>query len=346
MEPKYGIIGCGNISRFHFAGLAKIGARVVHIADIDEAKARSYAEQFKARYTGDYHRVIADPEVTVVSILGPGKYHRDMCLEAIAAGKDILCEKTLADNPQEAVEIVQAVRSKKTLFFTTYMKRFFPAVQKAKELLPGLGTLFSAQVRGFQNWGDLYNATSAEPYQWIINNYGGAILKCGGSHMLDLTMYLLGRPVSVYGNIDYVANSKIDRRASAMLEYPSSLVVNFEAATHPLAKIGYEKNSWDEKVEINGTNGRLEIYTVMWDHPENNAALLVHYDNTTKTSTEYRFDAIHPFHEEIAYYHRCLTERKQGKPDVIDGFNVDTVIAAIVDSHQKKSSVKIDWKGI
>jgi predicted dehydrogenase len=314
MEPRYGIIGCGNISRFHFAGLAKIGARVVHISDINPERAKPYVDQFGARYSADYRNLISDPEVTVVSILGPGRFHRQMCLEAIAAGKDIICEKTLANNPQEALEIVQAVREKKGLFFTAYMKRFFPAVQKAQELLPTLGTFFSAQVRVFQNWGDLYNAKEASSYQWILDNYGGAILKCGGSHMLDLTMFLLGRPVGVYGNIDYIPNSKIDRRATALLEYPLSLVVNFEAATHPLNKIGYERNSWDERVEINGTNGRLEISSVMWDHPENNAALLVHYDNTTKTSTEYRFDAIHPFHEEIAYYHRCLTDRRQDGP--------------------------------
>ena len=42
------------------------------------------------------------------------------------------------------------------------------------------------------------------------------------------------------------------------------MTVNFETAVHPLKKIGYERNSWDEFIQINGVNGRLEIFTVMW----------------------------------------------------------------------------------
>ena len=36
MKPKWGIIGCGGISRFHFAGLEKVGADVHYIADLDK----------------------------------------------------------------------------------------------------------------------------------------------------------------------------------------------------------------------------------------------------------------------------------------------------------------------
>jgi hypothetical protein len=42
MKPKYGIIGCGNISRFHFNALNKLGADIVHIADINEKAAEPY----------------------------------------------------------------------------------------------------------------------------------------------------------------------------------------------------------------------------------------------------------------------------------------------------------------
>jgi predicted dehydrogenase len=346
MEPKYGIIGCGNISRFHFGGLAKIKAQIAHVADIDPQRARKYADQFGAKCTTDYQAVLNDPDVTVVSILGPGTIHKTICLEALAAGKDIICEKTLANNSSEAYEITSAVQKSKKLFFTAYMKRFYPAVQKAKELLPALGTLFSAQARTYQAWGDLYSLTDASKHQWIIDSYGGAILKCAGSHILDLLLYFFGRPKSVYGSIDYIANSKVDRKVMALLEYPGSLVVNLEAATHPLKKIGYERNSWDERIEINGINGRLEVSTTLWDHADNNAALLVHYDNGTQVSTEYRFDCVNPFDHEMEYITACLSKREQGRPNAVDGFNVDILIATIEESHQKKACVSPDWKGL
>ncbi len=346
MEPKFGIIGCGNISKFHFGGLAKAKADIVHVADIDINKAQERAKPFGARFTADFRDVINDPEVTVVSILGPGKFHKNMCLAALAGGKDVVCEKTLSNSTGEAFEIVQAAKKSNRLFFTAFMKRFLPAVQKGKEILPSLGILFSAYARSYQCWGDFYSLKDASQYLDILDKYGGAVIKCAGSHILDLIVYFFGRPTSLYANIDYVNNSKVDRKAVALLEYPSSLVVNFEAATHPLSKIGYEKNSWDERLEINGTNGRLDIYTTYWERPENNAPLLVHYDNTAKISTEYRFDTVNPFDLEMEYICRCLKERTPGHPDVVDGFYVDTLISAMEESHQNKKLIEINWRSL
>jgi len=111
------------------------------------------------------------------------------------------------------------------------------------------------------------------------------VLKCAGSHMLDMTLWLLGRPQAVCAHVDYVPHSQLDRKVVAILEYPHGMTATFETAVHPLKKIGYERNSWDEFIEINGVNGRLTLSTVMWDQPERNPALLTHYDNTTETVT-------------------------------------------------------------
>lgn len=345
MKPKFGIIGCGNISRFHFNGLEKVDADVVHIVDINEEAAKPYVDAFGTRFSRDYKELIADADVTVVSVLTSGKYHEEICLAALEEGKDVICEKTMADNASGAERMVQAAKASGRLFFVSYMKRFFPAVKKAKELLPGLGRLFSAQVRVYQNWGNLYELENADEYDYILNNYGGAVVKCAGSHMIDMTLSFLGRPQSLYSYIDYIPNSRFDRKATSLFEYENGLVVSFEAATHPLKRIGYHRNSWDEFIQINGVNGRLEIYTVMWDQPENNGAVLIHYDNEKESCTEYRFEAVNPFDIQIAHFYNCLVRREQGHPDVIDGFNVDVIIEAIEASAQRKTSVKLDWRG-
>jgi len=345
-KPKWGVIGCGGISRFHFGGLAKAGADVVHVADLREEAAAPYVAQFGARYSADYRALIADPELTVVSVLAHGRFHLEMCLAALAAGKDVVCEKTLADNADEAAQIVAAAQKSGRLFFTGYMKGFFPAMQKARELLPSLGRLFSAQVRTYQPWGDYYEMDAASVPAEVFTKYGGAVMKCAASHLINLTLSFLGRPRSLYANVDYVLGSQFDRKATALFEYENGMVASFEAAVHPLKRIGYERNSWDESFQINGVNGRLEMFPVMWDHPENNGALLVHYDNATETSTEYRFPAVNPFDIEIATFERCLTERVQGRPDVIDGFNVDYVIGKMAESSRRKTALLLDWQGI
>lgn len=348
MRPKWGIIGCGGISRFHFGGLAKAGADVVHIADVNADAAAPYVAQFGARFSPDYRALLADPAVTVVSVLTTSALHREICLAALDAGKDVVCEKTMTNNADEATDVVEAVRAGGQLFFTAFMKRFFPASQKARELLPALGTLFSAQVRTYQPWGNYYDAPEAGgdvPPDWAIERYGGAVMKCAASHLIDLTLSLLGRPRSLYAHVDYVPGTDFDRKATALFEYASGLVASFEAATHPLTRIGYERNSWDEHVQINGVNGRLDLYIPMWDHPENTPALLVHYDNATETSTEYRFPAVNPFDMEVATFNDWLARREQGHPDVVDGFNVDYVIEMMAESGRRKASVTLDWRG-
>jgi len=346
MNLQYGIIGCGDISRFHFGGLKKIGARIAHVADVDAERGKRCAEKYGAKFSTNYRELLDNPAVSVVSVLTPENLHKQMCIDAINAGKDVICEKTLAKNLAESYEIAKAVQKSNKLFFIGYTKRFFPAVKKAKELLSSLGKIFSAHARTYQPYGHLFDSNDASPYQEILDQHGGCVVKCAGSHIIDLILFFCGRPKNVYAYMDYISNSKVDRKATALFEYPSGLVVNFETAFHPLKRIGYERNSWDERIEINGTNGRVDIFIVKWDKPDNNPVLLVHYDNTAETSAEYRFDAVNPFDMEMEYFHECLSGKKQGNPDVIDACNVEVLIAAMGESHEKKRSIPIDWNGL
>jgi predicted dehydrogenase len=344
MVLRYGIIGCGNISRFHFSALKKIGARITWIADINLAAATERSKECGARATSDYNELIAAPDVDVVCILASASIHKDAALKAIANGKHVICEKTMTCCEADALEVCCAARASEKMFFTSYMKRFYSAAQKAKALLPEIGKIYSSYARSYQAWGNFY----AENHGWdlgaVLKNFSGAVTKCAGSHMLDMIMWLLGRPDSVYANISYYPGSAFDRRATALFEYRDDKAVTFETLAHPLRRIGYERNSWDEFIEINGTDGRLALYTTMWDHPDNNGALLVHYDNASERSSEYRFAPENPFDLEIAYFDACMRENRPGCPDVLDGCNVDVLIERIFKSSEEKRSIAIEWE--
>jgi predicted dehydrogenase len=348
MTPKYGIVGCGNISRFHFNGLAAAGAEIVHIADLNPKAAEPWVKKTGARYSADYRDLIADPAVTVVSVLTGARYHKEICLAALAAGKDVVCEKTMAADAAEAREIRQAARTAAAkngaIFLTAFMKRYFPAAEKARELVPRLGKIFSARVRALQNWGsDFHSMVDAKPYQWVLDGYGGAALKCAGSHMLDMTMHLLGRPGSVMASVDHIPGSDFDRRVQALLEYLAGPGVLFETSIHSLSRIGYERNGWDESIEIDGSMGRLRLSTVLWDHPENNGALLEHYDEGAAAWTEYRYPAVDPFAREMADFHDILSTRRSGGAGVDEGCAVDLLIDAIERSSKSGSRITLEF---
>lgn len=345
MQPKYAIIGCGHMSQYYIQALTAAKACIAYVVDLDKERAEACARQTGAKAATDFHIAVNDPNVTAVVVVAFTPLHEQICLAAIQAGKDVICEKTLADNPDQSFRIAQAALKANVIFFTAYMKRFFPAAQKAKELLAALGTLYSIHARSYQYWGDLFETADIPDHIWLPR-YGGGVLKCAGSHILDLLCYFAGRPTAVCAYQDFCSGSKLDRKATALFRYPGALTACFETVGHSLKRIGYQRNGWDERLEINGTKGRLDLYTTLWNKSEECSALLVYYNDETETASEFRYEPISTFIEQMTYFHNCLCQRQQGHPGVIDGFNVDVLIHAIGQAHQKKAELTIDYRGL
>jgi predicted dehydrogenase len=351
MALTAGVIGCGGIARFHFSGLEKAGARVAWVCDLDEATARPWAEKFQARYTADYRQVGADAAVNVVAVCTVSSAHKAICLEAIERGKAVICEKTLAENADDALAIVRRARERGTLFYTSYMKRFIPAVEQAKALLPSLGRIVSTHIRSYQQWGELWGVnpaagfahTPASGKSVVRQKYGGGILVCGGSHLLDLVGFFLGRPTRLYASMVTPPGRDYDLQAAALLETPNG-VVHYEALAHPLSRIGFLRDGWDERVEINGLKGRLEIFSSNWNEVETKASLLVHTDNAAGTATEYRYAPASPFDRAVACFCRNIEQGRQGEQSPLTGYDVDELIAHVQKSAASGQAVEVGWR--
>ncbi len=346
------VIGCGNISTFHFSGLQRAGAQIKWVCDLHEAAARPWAEKFGARFTADYREILADPEVNLVNVTGIARTHKAMCLDAIAAGKAVICEKTLAENADDAFEIVKAAEDAGTIFYTSYMKRFLPAIEKAKALLPQIGRILTTHIRSHQPWGDgPWAATVADEAgpkpttpSGCVASYGGGILTCGGSHTLDLALHFLGRPHRVYASAHTPENKDYDLRASALMETPENGVVLFEALNHPLTHAGFLRDGWDERIEITGAHGRLEVRTPNWNDVDTKASLLQHYDNRSGNLQEYRFDAESPFDRAMAFFCENIAKGEQGAQSQWTGYEADELIAHIKKSAASGQVEDIQWR--
>lgn len=351
MKITSAVIGCGNISQFHFSGLEKAGAEIAWVCDLNENAARPWAQKFGARYTADYREAIADSTVNLVVVTPVSAIHRDICLTAIAAGKAVICEKTLATNPKDAFEIVTAAEEAGTIFYTSYMKRFIPAVERAKELLPHIGRILSTYIRSYQCWGDLWSHAPREGFfhtppdgpSQIMKNYGGGILVCGGSHILDLICFFLGRPNTLYANMYTPAGRDYDLQTAALLETDNG-IVHCEALAHPLNKIGFLRDGWDERIEINGVNGRLELFSSHWSDVTSKASLLIHYDNETGLSTEYRYAPESPFDRASAFFCANIANGVQGAQSRWTGYEVDELIEHIQHSAETHQAVTVNWR--
>jgi predicted dehydrogenase len=352
MGIRAAVIGAGSISQFHFSGLTKADADIRWVCDLNESAAADWAGRVDARATTDYTEVLADPDVDLVDITTISSAHKRLCLDAIAAGKAVICEKTLAGNADDALEIVQAAQAAGTIFYTSYMKRFLPALAKAKELLPSLGRLLTTHIRAHQPWGDGHwmddpaderaEDLPAKP-SFCRERYGGGILVCGGSHVLDLVLFLVGRPHKLYASVFTPVNRDYDLRASALMETANGSVL-YEALTHPLSRIGFLGDGWDERIEITGLRGRLEIWTPLWNAVDTKASLLRHYDNATATVQEYRFRAESPFDHAVAHFCDQVAAGEQGPQSRVTGYDVDELIAHFHRSADSGAAVDVTYR--
>src|SRR6478735_1844798 len=103
-----GVIGAGFIGPAHIESLRRLGlAQVVALAGSSQAAAAAKAAQLGVpRAYGDFHDLIADPEVEVVEITSPNVFHFPAAKAALEAGKHVVCEKPLAMTSAESGELV------------------------------------------------------------------------------------------------------------------------------------------------------------------------------------------------------------------------------------------------
>jgi predicted dehydrogenase len=353
MEPVLGVVGAGGISRFHFRALQGAGVAIKAVADLRLEAAQASAAPFGALAVTHYEEVVAHPEVNTVACFGPTPMHYAVCKAALAAGKHVLCEKTLTLASATSLELARLAESRGLLLYTSYMKRFFPALRKAKELMPRLGHIMSVYCRTYQGGGrhDLHTGDVPAAFRPappdgkspVMRMAGGGILICGGSHIFDLLLHLVGRPTRVYARQVRRAEADCDVMTHAIMDLPDGGIVHFEGNWHPLYRIGYQNRGWEEGFEISGVDGRLVLMTPIWDQPEHDAPVLRFYDNNSGQWTEYTFDIVCPFAQADRFFLGQIEKGEQGEQDRYTGYRADYLLEVTQRSVDQGCPLDLSW---
>ncbi|MEX0324335.1 MAG: Gfo/Idh/MocA family protein [Puniceicoccaceae bacterium] len=192
-----GIIGTGFIGPVHIEGLRRNGIDVVAVCDGEkEAKAAAEAWNIPEVYTNfDYKALMASPNVDVVHIASPNRFHHEQSLAALEAGKHVICEKPLAMNSQETAEILAKAEASDRLFAVDYNVRFYPANLQMRAMVESgeLGEIIHVNGYYMQDW--LHKVTD---YNWrLLAEEGGSLRSVGdiGTHWMDLVSFILGQRI-------------------------------------------------------------------------------------------------------------------------------------------------------
>ena len=112
---KVGIIGCGGIANHkHMPSLKQVGGvQMVAFCDIIIERAQKAARDFgtpDARTYEDYRELLKDPEIEIVHVLTPNRSHADITVDALHAGKHVMCEKPMAKTAADARRMCEAAK--------------------------------------------------------------------------------------------------------------------------------------------------------------------------------------------------------------------------------------------
>ena len=109
MKIKLGVIGFGGMGKWHAQNAPRAGVEVIAVCDIEEKKQQEAIDMgYKLYKSAD--ELLADPEVNTVILTVPNHLHREMCIKAAKAGKNVITEKPAALNVQELDEMEARLR--------------------------------------------------------------------------------------------------------------------------------------------------------------------------------------------------------------------------------------------
>jgi len=286
---RVGVVGVGNMGRHHarvYSELAKEGkVELVGIADVNFERARGIAKQYKVKAFQDYRELIS--KVDAVSIVVPTSLHKQVALDFIENGVNVLVEKPIAESIESAEEIIRAAEKNNITLMVGHIERFNPAVLRLKEIIES------------NSLGEIVTLTAKRvgPFPPQIKDVG--VIIDLAVHDIDVMSFLLGEQVKeVYAKAGSAKNP-------LELEDYAVLVLTFESAT------GIVETNWltphkVRKLSVVGTEGIAELDYI------NQELVLYNHKWIRKAKIQKR----EPLKNEIEHFVECI---KKGIQPIVSG---------------------------
>jgi len=194
-KMKVAVIGCGRIAHAaHIPSYMKCeDVEIKYFCDIIPEKAQACVEKYGVgTAVADYKVVLADPEITAVSVCTPNLAHKFISIDAMRAGKHVLCEKPAARVYSEALEMQKVQHETGMILNIGVVNRFNSAVNLIKKMVDDgeLGEIYHVyasfrRYRGIPGLGGAFTTNAIS---------GGGALIDVGVHFLDIVMYVTDDP--------------------------------------------------------------------------------------------------------------------------------------------------------
>jgi predicted dehydrogenase len=273
-----GIIGAGMYGKMMMQRFQKDErANITWVNAASEATTRAAADEFGVRqWTLEYHEILADPAVDAVVIATPPYLHAEQLEAALAAGKDVLLEKPMAESPESVRRIVNAVEAapeRVVLEASCRHTRLSKKFQVIKEMIDSgkLGDVYHIHHNHLSRTTFIeYNRSGA----WAMDKK-----RAGGGPFADWGVYDLSFHLGLFDDAPqlrslqkfhrndlrnmnkYVEFSDVEQHGAAWMEFDTRLTYYYERGAGAHAETPNE-------TRLYGTKGGLRFQFPTWDSKE------------------------------------------------------------------------------
>ncbi|WP_219838345.1 Gfo/Idh/MocA family protein [Paenibacillus sp. R14(2021)] len=289
-KARVGIIGCGGIANGkHLPSLAQVkNAEIVAFCDVivekaEEAKAKYGSEESKVY--ADYKELLKDASIDVIHVCTPNDSHAVISIDALEAGKHVLCEKPMAKTAADARKMLEAAKRTGKKLSIGYNNRYRADSRYLKQAVEAgeLGEVYFAKAhairrRAVPTWGVFLDE----------EKQGGGPLIDIGTHALDLVLWTMDNyePAVVLGRT-YHKLSQTENAANAWGPWdPAKFTVEDSAFAMITMKNGATvilESSWalnslevdEAKVSLSGTKAGADMKDGLRINGEQNSRLYV-----------------------------------------------------------------------
>ncbi len=285
-----------------------------------------------ARIYDSYEEMLADPAVQAVSICTPPNGHPQETILAAQAGKHVLIEKAVANDPASLGAMLRAVESAGVKTVVSFVLRWNPEFQWIQRMLKEqtIGDIFYAEVDYWHNIGPQY-----AQYQWNVKKeIAGSVWLSAGCHAVDAMRAFMKEDiveVTAYGvkqNREY----EYDSTVVAIVKFAGGAVGKISASFDVQCPYAFNIDLLGDKGAIRDNRiyakeffgGQTDWITVPTVRPDSGDV------------------AHHPFDGEIAHFLDCIQQDRESFVNLADAAKTHAVCYALERSANEGRPVRLE----
>ncbi len=247
-KVRWGVISTANIGRAAVIPAIRASSNgiLAAVASREMDKAEAFAAKLGIpKAYGSYQALLQADDIDAVYIPLPNSMHKEWTIKSAETGKHVLCEKPLALNAQECLEMDAAARQHGVKLMEAFMYRFHPRTEKVLEMVRNgavgdLRLIHSAFT---------FRLTRPENIRFQPKLGGGSLMDVG-SYCVNISRTIAGtEPVMVQALARW-GQSGVDEQMAGSLQFPGGLLAQFDSA------LTLERR---EVYELAGTEAYLSI---------------------------------------------------------------------------------------